>query len=108
MLQPLLYALAMEQLLNKTVATSRLFYCTQRGQYRELEIPIQDHARQRISLAIEQIAAHVHNGFLPAAPNRNACAQCDYRPVCGPYEEQRTAKKQQARLEALVELRRIP
>ena len=107
-LQPLLYALAMEQLLGKTVATSRLFYCTQRGQYRELEIPIQDHARQRISLAIEQIAAHVHNGFLPAAPNHNACAQCDYRPVCGPYEEQRTAKKQQARLEALVELRRIP
>ena len=107
-LQPLLYALAMEQLLNKTVATSRLFYCTQRGQYRELEIPIQDHARQRISLAIEQIAAHVHNGFLPSAPNHNACSQCDYRPVCGPYEEQRTAKKQQARLEALVELRRIP
>ncbi len=107
-LQPLLYALAMEQLLGKTVATSRLFYCTQRSQYRELEIPIQDHARQRISLAIEQIAGYVQTGFLPAAPRNKACAQCDYRPVCGPYEEQRTAKKQQARLEALVELRRIP
>ncbi len=107
-LQPTLYALAMEQLLGKPVASSRLSYCTQRGQYREVKIPIQDHARQRIAQVVDVIAAAVHSGFLPAAPKKDACEYCDYRPVCGPYEEQRAGKKQQARVEDLVEMRRLP
>ena len=31
--------------------------------------------------------------FLPAAPAEKACLFCDYRIVCGPYEELRTARK---------------
>ena len=107
-LQPLLYALALEQLLDKPVGLSRLFYCTQRGQYREMHIQVNEHARSRISLAVEVISAFVINGFLPAAPKADACSQCDYRPVCGPYEEQRVRQKDQSDLEGLFELRRIP
>ena len=107
-LQPLLYSLAMEQLLDKPVAYSRLSYCTQRGQYREDQITVNDAARDRILMVVEVISGAVQNGFLPAAPKKDACGYCDYRPVCGPYEEQRSGKKQQAALEALVDMRRIP
>src|SRR5262249_32598637 len=36
-LQPLLYALAAEQILGKTVESSEFFYCTQRGNYQRVE-----------------------------------------------------------------------
>jgi ATP-dependent helicase/nuclease subunit B len=45
-------------------------------------------------------------GFLPAAPVHRGCEWCDYRPVCGPYEEVRTAKKKQDRLAPLMQLRK--
>jgi hypothetical protein len=44
---------------------------------------------------------------LPAAPGPEACDSCDYRPVCGPYEEQRTARKQSSSLQSLITLRSI-
>jgi ATP-dependent helicase/nuclease subunit B len=50
----------------------------------------------------------IEEGFLPAAPQRGACALCDYRPVCGPYEEQRAKRKLPDRLDALVQLRNLP
>ena len=31
----------------------------------------------------------VEQGFLPAAPAERACTWCDFRPVCGPREEER-------------------
>jgi hypothetical protein len=36
----------------------------------------------------------------------SACTWCDYRPVCGPYEEIRTRKKPQAPLKVLELLRK--
>ena len=39
--------------------------------------------------------------FLPAAPDEGACRWCDYQGVCGPYEEQRTARKYRPPLKAL-------
>ena len=48
----------------------------------------------------------IRDGFLPAAPRRDACKGCDYLPVCGPYEEERMAAKSQDRLGRLKELRR--
>ena len=44
-------------------------------------------------------------GFLPAAPAKDACRWCDYRPVCGPYEEQRVRRKPKDRLADLQRLR---
>jgi len=32
---------------------------------------------------------------LPAAPREGACEHCDYLPICGPYEEERVARRKQ-------------
>jgi CRISPR/Cas system-associated exonuclease Cas4 (RecB family) len=108
-LQPLLYALAAEQLLGETVECGRLFYCTQRGGYDEYELNLTDTARAQVEHALGHIDRAIAEGFLPAAPQPDVCESCDYRPVCGPYEEQRARnKKPDPRLDGLVELRRTP
>ena len=48
------------------------------------------------------------DGFLPAAPREGACAYCDYRLICGPYEETRIHRKASDRLAVLDELRETP
>ena len=107
-LQPILYALAVEQLRGEKVHRSRLFYCTQRGEYREVEVPLNAPGRQSAADALEQIDLAIARGFLPAAPLKDACAQCDYHAACGPYEEIRIHRKDPARLVPLDELRRMP
>jgi hypothetical protein len=42
---------------------------------------------------LEAIDYAVGNGLLPANPREDACQYCDYRPICGPYEEQRVKRK---------------
>ena len=49
---------------------------------------------------------------MPAAPDERECTYCDYRRVCGPYEETRVQRKNGAdkvklRLNDLVELRKM-
>ena len=44
-------------------------------------------------LFIDTIDAALREGFLPAAPDAGECRWCDYRRVCGPYEEQRVKNK---------------
>jgi len=46
-------------------------------------------------------------GLSAAMPNRGACRYCDYRPVCGPHEETRTARKPKDRCADLERLRRL-
>jgi CRISPR/Cas system-associated exonuclease Cas4 (RecB family) len=105
-LQPLLYALAAEQLFGETVECGRLFYCTQRGAYQEYELNLTATARAQVQHALGHINSAIAEGFMPAAPQKDVCEYCDYRPVCGPYEDQRTRKKKQdPRIEGLVELR---
>ena len=36
-------------------------------------------------------------GVLPAAPDKRECQYCDYRRVCGPYEEMRVRHKIEAK-----------
>lgn len=107
-LQPLLYSLAAEQLLGQTVESGSLFFCTQRGDFSTFSIPLDPQSRQRIERVLETIGRFVAEGFLPAAPQTGACAICDYKPVCGPYEEQRARRKQPDRLEPLVNIRNLP
>jgi RecB family exonuclease len=106
-LQPLLYGLAARRLLNADVESGRLLYATQRGGYQFAEIPINDRSRAFLAKLLANVDGSIATGFLPPAPHKEACGYCDYRPVCGPYEELRFAKKnrQDERLEPLTEIR---
>lgn len=107
-LQPVFYGLAAERLLAKPVECGRLYYCTATGNYEERVVALDDAARAAASEFTTVIAGALSEGFLPAAPARDECRFCDYRRVCGPYEEIRTALKPAARLSALKRLREMP
>jgi len=104
-LQPLLYALAVEALLRAPVESGRLYYCTSDGGFQERVMELDDMNRMTIGGALDVIGRAVEEGFLPAAPQKEACRWCDYRPVCGPHEEQRFARKDPDRVASLSELR---
>jgi ATP-dependent helicase/nuclease subunit B len=104
-LQPLLYALAAEQALGEKVLTGRLHYATLRANYREIDIVLNDYTRGVAGKALAIIDDSLREGFLPAAPRAKACDNCDYRVVCGPYEEERTGRKSKPELKSLRDLR---
>ena len=107
-LQPLLYALAGEQLLKKNVEAGRLFYATQRGGYQQIAIQVNPRARQFLAKLLQDVDEGIASGFLPPVPERDACRICDYRGVCGPYEELRAARykdRRDERLDGLNEVR---
>jgi ATP-dependent helicase/DNAse subunit B len=106
-LQPLLYGLAARQLLNAEVECGRLLYATQRGEYKHIQIALTERSRAFLAKLLQNIDGSITRGFLPPAPQKEACGHCDFRPVCGPYEEFRFAKKnrQDERLAPLIEIR---
>lgn len=106
-LQPVLYALTIEKLFpGHTVKEGRLYYCTAAGDFTKVDIPLDESARAAAKLVAKTIGEAIDTGFLPAAPAKDACKYCDFRPVCGPYEEIRTKRKSKDRLKGLIELRR--
>jgi CRISPR/Cas system-associated exonuclease Cas4 (RecB family) len=107
-LQPLLYAAAAETLLGSPVEAGRLYFATQRGGYVRISIAADAAARLRLEWVLNTIDGAVEAGFLPAAPLRGECERCDYRVVCGPYEELRVQRKPQDRLQDLNALRGMP
>jgi CRISPR/Cas system-associated exonuclease Cas4 (RecB family) len=119
-LQPVLYALAAEKLLDHKVEAGRLYYCTSAGGYedRVVEIdsklrsaggePTNRTARDAAREVAEIIGAALGEGFFPAAPAKGECAWCDYRMVCGPHEELRAGRKPAARIKRLAQLREMP
>jgi ATP-dependent helicase/nuclease subunit B len=107
-LQPLLYALAMEQLFGGNVESGRLFYATQRGSYQQIGITVNASARRFLEKLLSNIDDAIASGFLPPVPEKDACGICDYRAVCGPYEELRASRaknRQDERLDGLHEIR---
>jgi len=106
-LQPLLYALAASRLLDQPVESGRLFYSTQRGAYQQMAVMVSDRARGFLARFLVDVDASIAGGFLPPAPEKDACDYCDYRVVCGPYEAQRAGRKDRRdeRMEALIEIR---
>ena len=88
-LQPALYALAAERILGATVASGRLYYCTAAGGYEERIVPLDRATRQAIDEFATVIKTALETGFMPAAPADRECEYCDYRLVCGPYEQMR-------------------
>ncbi len=107
-LQPVLYALAMERLLGRPVESGRLSFCTQRGGYVSLEVPLDDDSRRAAAEVLGEIDHSVERGFLPAAPGDGECRWCDYQLVCGPNEESRIQCKHPRRLVRLSRLRSMP
>jgi hypothetical protein len=106
-LQPVLYSMAIEQGLGKKVIEGRLFYCTTAGGFADHRIPINDYTRGQGLEVLTIVDRAVEQGFLPAAPAERACTWCDFRPVCGPREEERVGRKAADKLADLQALRAI-
>ena len=107
-LQPLLYALACEKLLNKRVESGRLYYCTNDGGYEERVVALDEFNLQTITSVLTTIRQSLADAFLPAAPEEGACAWCDFLAVCGSLEETRTGRKPGDRLVQLKGIRELP
>jgi CRISPR/Cas system-associated exonuclease Cas4 (RecB family) len=104
-LQPVLYSAAVEQGLGKHVVAGRLYYCTTAGGFGEHAIPINDYTRTQGLHALTIVDRAIEQGFLVAAPAERACTWCDFKPVCGPREEERVRRKGGDRLADLEALR---
>lgn len=104
-LQPVLYSAAIEQGLGRKVVAGRLFYCTTAGGFVDHEIPINDYTRGQGLQVLAIVDRAVEQGFLAAAPDERSCTWCDFRPVCGPREEERVKRKSRERLADLDALR---
>jgi len=108
-LQPVLYALALEKVIpGERSEGGRLYYCTSAGEFTEVEVPLDDTARAAAQKVADTVQQAISTGFLPAAPAKGACEYCDYLRVCGPYEELRTHRKRQSELAPLESLRKEP
>ena len=107
-LQPVLYALALEQMFqNRIVEGGRLYYCTAAAGFHPVWVALDDDAREGAKAVVSTIRAAMTEGFLPAAPKKGECEYCDYKSVCGPYEELRANRvKFQDKLKPLHELRK--
>jgi RecB family exonuclease len=105
-LQPTLYALALEQIFpGAAVAGGRLYYCTSRGDFTDVNVTLDEEARSAAKLLVDTLSHYFKEGFFPAAPAKDECKWCDFRPVCGPYEEMRAKKKETGKLVELMKLR---
>ncbi len=91
--------------MKKKVVSGRLFYCTTAGGFAEHEIAMNDDTRGQGLQVLAIIDRAVELGFLVAAPAERACTWCDFRPVCGPREEERIKRKAPDRLADLEALR---
>jgi CRISPR/Cas system-associated exonuclease Cas4 (RecB family) len=107
-LQPVLYALAVETALEAPVSHGRLFYCTSAGSFYEHPIPLNDMTRSAGLEVLRAIDRAVEHGFLAASPAENACDRCNFVPVCGREVPKRVERKPQDKLADLDDLRRRP
>ena len=107
-LQPVLYGLAVEQALGRPVGASRLFFATAAGAYSTRSVVLGDTERRHGLEVLEIIDRAIETGVIVPAPRRGACAWCDYRAVCGPWEETRVLRKDDTKLVGLQVLRRLP
>ena len=104
-LQPVLYAAAVERALGRRVEQARLYFATTAGGFAECQVPLNDYTHGQGLQVLSIIDRAVEQGFLVPAPAERACAWCDFRPVCGPREEDRVARKSTDRLLDLDALR---
>jgi CRISPR/Cas system-associated exonuclease Cas4 (RecB family) len=89
------------------VFAGRLFYATTAGGFIDHEIPINDYTRGQGLQVLTVVDRAVELGLLPAAPADRACTWCDFRPVCGPREQERVGHKAQDKIADLLALRAL-
>jgi len=93
-LQPLLYGLVTKVLFEGAPAVyGELYYCTTAGGFEKRGFALKDNALLIADRLAETIDASIERGQLPAAPKEKACQFCDFKSICGHYEEQRTERK---------------
>jgi CRISPR/Cas system-associated exonuclease Cas4 (RecB family) len=108
-LQPSLYALVLEKLYpTRSITGGNAFYCTSRGEFERHEVPLAEEARAAAEAVHRTVAASFEQGFFPSAPAEKNCEHCEFLVICGPYERERVARKDQTRLEPLLKLRALP
>ena len=107
-LQPVLYGLAVEQALGRPVNSSRLFFSTVNGRFGTRSVTLGEQERRQGIEVLEIVDRAVAAGELLPAPRKGACDWCDFRDVCGPWEERRVKWKDESKLTDLAALRRMP
>lgn len=110
-LQPVLYALAVEKILpGRLVTGGRLYYCTSTGDYTPVDVPLDTNARDAVNTVVAAVGDALTNGMLPASPQEaKTCQWCDFSDVCGPYEAVRIKQKRDPRaLPLLKAVRDLP
>jgi CRISPR/Cas system-associated exonuclease Cas4 (RecB family) len=105
MLQGVLYSVVVEQALGTRVVKGRYYYATTAGGFADKEVEINDYTRAQGRQVLAIVDRAIETGFLAAAPEERACTWCDFRPVCGPREEERTRRKAREKLADLEALR---
>ena len=108
MLQPVLYAAAVEAALGRRVIEGRLFYCTSSAGFLRHSIPFNERNRAAGLEVLQVVDRAVQNGFLAAAPAEHACRWCDFAAVCGPDVARRVQRKPHDPLWDLEQLRSRP
>jgi CRISPR/Cas system-associated exonuclease Cas4 (RecB family) len=96
---------------DAAVSGGRLYFNTHDERYQSYEVPLSERARSVAERFLQNLDALLQQGFLPAAPEREACTRCAYLAVCGPHEAERTWKVKRAdgaRLQALARIRGLP
>ncbi|HBB87988.1 MAG TPA: PD-(D/E)XK nuclease family protein [Blastocatellia bacterium] len=106
-LQPLLYALACQKLLDGQVESGRLYYCTADGGFEERIVLLNEENESTLNEVLIAIREGLAGAFLPAAPDKDACTWCDFLAVCGAFEETRTSGKPRDRLVQIKALRAL-
>jgi hypothetical protein len=107
-LQPVLYAMAVEAALGRTVSQGRLFYCTAAGSFHEHPIPLNEMTRTAGIEVLQVIDRAIESGFLAATPTEDACGRCDFRPVCGSDVFRRVSRKPKDNIADLTAIRSRP
>jgi RecB family exonuclease len=108
MLQPIVYALALEASLpGRAITASRLVGATHKSGHIERDVPLDATGRSSALEVLAAIDGAIAQGFLPAAPLEDACERCELLAACGPYEVERTARKDKSRLSVLQSVRRL-
>jgi RecB family exonuclease len=107
-LQPVLYALVLEQFFpGATVWGGRLYYTTQAGGFVERATPLDHVAREAFGMVARILRSALETGFFPAMPDEGECAWCSFLSVCGPEEERRLKLTRKSLRSELQDLRRL-
>ena len=78
-LQPVLYGMAMEQILSQAGGVGAALLLHAAGGFAEHEIPLNEANRRAGLEALEIVDRAIELGFLPPAPAPRACTWCDFR-----------------------------